>query len=164
VVTSAPVLWIQWALGMVAVEAYWGRVRLPGWCASWTVALAWAAVAKACDLTALWWLGPALWGLTFFTVLNAATRADTEGRWRGRLARALSALGVMSYSLYLVHYPVRAVMKHVLTVAAEPGMAAYVMTAALMIVTACVAARVFFVLVERRFLTRGANAATGWSA
>jgi peptidoglycan/LPS O-acetylase OafA/YrhL len=29
--TSAIVLWIQWCLGMLAVEAYYGVVKLPGW-------------------------------------------------------------------------------------------------------------------------------------
>src|SRR5260221_12858434 len=32
--TSAIVLWVQWCLGMVAVEAYYGLIKLPKWCRS----------------------------------------------------------------------------------------------------------------------------------
>ena len=150
--TSAPALWIQWVLGMVAVEAYSGRIRLPAWCYAWSMAAVWAGLARLCPVLDIRSLETVLWGLAFFTVVNAATRADVRGRWGGRIAGWLSRIGVMSYSLYLVHYPVRAVIKRALGAAAEPDPIAYVTTVVVIMVGSCVAAWIFFLLVERHFL------------
>ena len=43
--SSAIVLWIQWCLGMVAVEAYYGIVELPRWCSTLWLAPIWAGLA-----------------------------------------------------------------------------------------------------------------------
>ena len=153
--SSAPALWIQWVLGMVAVEAYAGRIRLPAWCYAWSIAGVWAGLAWCCPLLGIRSVETVLWGMAFFTVLNAVTRADAGGRWGGRLADWLAHVGVMSYSLYLVHYPVRAVIKRMIGTAPEPDLLTYLTIVTVMIVGCYGAARIFFLLVERHFLSRG---------
>ena len=151
---SAIVLWIQWALGMLAVEAYFGLVQLPALFTRWWLVPLWWTAAEFAQLRALA-LAPLLWGLCFFTLLNAVTGLEKMGQWpRSRVVAWLTSVGVFSYSLYLVHYPIRGVVKFAL-----PGHGAtsspllFTGYALLMSAAGYVGAWVFFHLVERHFLT-----------
>jgi peptidoglycan/LPS O-acetylase OafA/YrhL len=111
--TSALVLWVQWCLGAVAVEGYYGLVGLPRWAAcGWAVPL--LATLAICAESRAAALGPLLWGLTFFVLVNACVERERRGGWSGRLpVRWLAAVGVFSYSLYLVNLPVQNLIKQV---------------------------------------------------
>lgn len=113
--------WPIWVVGAFLAEARLGRVRLPA--RFWTVALIGGLLALAVlavidasvtagagtkprgSLVLLLW-GAALAGPTGWLVVRAhppAIRATLE-----RIGRRLDGLGVISYSLYVVHYPVLA--------------------------------------------------------
>jgi peptidoglycan/LPS O-acetylase OafA/YrhL len=150
----ALVLWIQWCLGAAAVEAYYGLIKLPRWCsAGWTVPL-WA-VAAGLSSRYCGQLEPLLWGMTFFTLLNYCVRLEREGRWpSGPIIDWLVRAGVFSYSLYLIHNPVRAIVKQLLgPLALTQSPVLYLVNAALMAVAGYWAGKLFFWVVERRFLT-----------
>jgi len=151
--SSAITLWIQWTLGMVAVESYTGLYRLPRWCSSGLLVPVWAAVAVAGDRYANV-LSAALWGMAFFTLLNWCVRVETEGRWsRSRIVAWLSGVGIFSYSLYLVHNPMRAIGKQMLgPLQNSENPIVFVVVAAFLTVVSFVAAWIFFRVVERRFL------------
>lgn len=153
--SSAIVLWIQWCLGMVAAEAYCGLVRLPGWCSCCWLCPVWAFIAagsaRYCP-----WLSPFLWGMTFFTLLNYCIRLEQSGKWpRHAVIRWLAYVGTFSYSLYLVHQPVRAVLRQIM----GPALAThdpwrYTLNGLCIVAVSCLMAWVFFTLVEARYLNR----------
>jgi peptidoglycan/LPS O-acetylase OafA/YrhL len=155
--TSAIVLWIQWCLGMVAVEAYYGIIKLPRWCsASWMIPI-WFGLGK---LSAFYYpvLTPVLWGLTFFTLVNYCIVVEKSGRWpENAFVKWLSGVGVFSYSLYLVHNPVLNVSRRLIepvvgdfTSIANPWLALLIMF--VQVIAAYAIAKLFFYLVERHFL------------
>jgi peptidoglycan/LPS O-acetylase OafA/YrhL len=151
---SAVVLWFQWVLGMVAVEAYYGLVKLPKWCSSAAIALVFAVLA---------WVGekyfrelvPTLRGLTFFVLTNWVVGLEKVGAWReGKLTQWLAHVGLFSYSLYLIHNPVRMVMKFFLgPISATQSIPLYLLVVAATCVAGYYAAKVYFWVVERHFLT-----------
>jgi peptidoglycan/LPS O-acetylase OafA/YrhL len=151
--TSAIVLWVQWCLGMVAVEAYYGLIKLPRWCGSGWMIWVWMVAAKFSD-NYFSLLSPFLWGLGFFTMLNFFIKLEKTRRIESNpLVRWLSGVGVFSYSLYLIHNPVRALMKQIL----QPllnfnSLLAFLLLAALISAAGYFAAKLFFWMVERRFL------------
>jgi peptidoglycan/LPS O-acetylase OafA/YrhL len=151
--SSAITLWIQWTLGMVAVEAFVGLYKLPRWCSSGWLVPVWAASAVAGDRMANS-LAATLWGMTFFTLLNWCVRLESTGKWpRSRVVAALSGVGIYSYSLYLIHNPVRAVGKQLLgPLGNSSDPIVFLAVAALFAVASFAAAIVFFRVVERRFL------------
>ena len=110
---QAPARWFEWCLGAVAVEAYLGRVRLPDWCRNPKVAIGTLLLAAASAHHPLgWWMHDALWGVGFFCVLNCAVAREAAGAREvhgsgavARIVRTLAAVGVFSYSLYLIHQP-----------------------------------------------------------
>ncbi|RYE87574.1 MAG: hypothetical protein EOO75_14305 [Myxococcales bacterium] len=79
---------------------------------------------------------------------------EGTGRWpHGGLVGWMAGVGVFSYSLYLVHYPVRMVGKRLLMPWAQTSNPlVYLLVAALLAVAGYLAARVYFWLVERHFL------------
>lgn len=109
--------WFTWALGAFAIEGAVGLVRMPGWCRSLSLALAAliaAAVLAYFNRSAnpdgvfhyvVWLIIDPLWGLGFFCIVNRAVAQ--EPLWRStrmpRLVTALAAIGIFSYSLYLMH-------------------------------------------------------------
>jgi len=159
--TSAFALWIQWVLGLLAVEGYFGLVRLPRWCSwGWLVPV-WGALALVAERhfpatlpAVVPSLSPALWGMTFFTLLNFCVGLERAGRWpRTRLVAWLTRAGIFSYSLYLVHVPARAILKQLLgPLAATRSAVVYLLVAALLAVCGYYAGKIYFLLVERRFL------------
>ncbi len=88
-----------------------------------------------------------------FALLLPILRPLDEPLHQGRLARPLVWCGTMCYSLYLVHWPVVKVLSHALYAGGVRGLGPTL----LIIVPVCVAAsllagRLFYRLVERRFL------------
>src|SRR5262249_20277933 len=105
VTSSALVLWIQWALGMLAVEGALGLVRLPSWTRQLALVPVWIGLAVYADVHVLT-LSPLCWGMSFFTLINWAVTKDLRGRWP--LVRGVEWLrrtGIISYSIYLTHWP-----------------------------------------------------------
>ena len=152
-VGSAFVLWIQWTLGMAAAEAHARGLRLPAPVQHPAFVLLWAALAVAAhDRVPV--ATPVLWGLAFFTMLNAAVARERAGAWPAtRLTRWLAYVGIFSYSLYLVHIPVRVVMRQVLArvpLIGDPWV--YALSGALVVAVSYQVGKLFFLLVERRFL------------
>lgn len=116
--------WFTWALGALAVEAYFGMVELPGWCRNLGLAGAAILVASAISLSlplmqkdtivhdGLWWLMHPLWGFGFFVVVNCAVSWERRRNYAReiitsnqmpRMIQMAAAVGVFSYSLYLTH-------------------------------------------------------------
>jgi peptidoglycan/LPS O-acetylase OafA/YrhL len=152
--TSALALWVQWCLGMVAVEAYYGLIKLPRWCYwLWMVPI-WISAALISEHY-LPLLEPLLWGVAFFTLLNYCVRTESAERWpNGAFFRWLARVGIFSYSLYLIHYPVRGVLKRALgPIAVTNTHARFLVTFIILTTGGYLAGRIFFAVVERRFLT-----------
>jgi peptidoglycan/LPS O-acetylase OafA/YrhL len=93
--------------------------------------------------------------MTFFTLLNAVVARERAGRWsQGRLARWFSVVGVYSYSIYLVHHPVRGVVKYLLESWIAAGdVVTFVAANTVVVLAGYGVGRLFFQLVERRFVT-----------
>ncbi|HUK36747.1 MAG TPA: acyltransferase, partial [Vicinamibacterales bacterium] len=69
--SSAIVLWIEWALGMLAVEGALGLVDLPKWTRQLALVPVWIVIAAIADVRAAT-LSPLCWGMSFFTLINWA--------------------------------------------------------------------------------------------
>jgi peptidoglycan/LPS O-acetylase OafA/YrhL len=154
IASSALALWIQWCLGMLAVEAYFELATLPQWCYSPMALLAWLLLAYSVGRE-FSFFAPALWGMVFFTLLNYCVRLEKENKWpsKNRLVAWVTGVGAFSYSLYLVHNQVRAVLKQLLgRLAITERPIVYLWITLLFTVAACFAAKLFFYLVERHFL------------
>jgi peptidoglycan/LPS O-acetylase OafA/YrhL len=119
--------WFTWALGALAVEAFFGLVELPRWCRSLT--LGGVAIVIASAISGLlpfvqkdsiihdvaWLLMHPLWGFGFFVVVNRAVSWEREHQYAKkigmlvtsgglpRLVQMAAGVGVFSYSLYLTH-------------------------------------------------------------
>jgi peptidoglycan/LPS O-acetylase OafA/YrhL len=116
---AAATNWFIWALGALSVEAALGIIRLPAWCYR-TVAIA-LSLGCAMGLAEIlpmvdqkgwvhdigWMVMHPAWGVGFFILVNKAVQA--EQNWRVTLSRVphlitvLAPIGLMSYSLYLIH-------------------------------------------------------------
>ena len=115
---SAAANWCVWALGAVAVECYFGQVKLPAWCFDRRLAATIFALAGALaygDYLAhetgqfAWWaqlfMQP-LWGAGFFITINCAVHSEAWWSLRANASqwvKYLTGLGLISYSLYLTH-------------------------------------------------------------
>ncbi|MCX5661955.1 MAG: acyltransferase [Planctomycetota bacterium] len=156
---QAPSRWLEWCLGAVAVEAIFGRTRLPAWCRSRVVAAAALAAALTTTYTPMGWLlADPLWGLGWFTLIGALASREAAGRaaddYRpARLTRTLAWFGRFSYSIYLVHAPVLAVAKFLAYnrghLPESKGVLLFQVTAGLASIPL---AYLFHVAVERRFM------------
>ena len=153
--SSALALWIEWALGMLAAEYYFGLIELPAWCRRpWASALAFGVA-----LIAMQWLPyivPLCLGLTFFILANWCIEIEKEGRWpRLKIVSWLTGVGVFSYSLYLTHNMVIRVldfaMRNPPAILSRNPWVYLVAVFALVAVCVCVG-KAFFWLVERHFL------------
>lgn len=153
VYTSALVLWIQWVLGMAAVEAYYGVIKMPRWFrAGWMIPV-WYIAGEVSSVY-LPPLSVACFGMTFFTLINFCIDAEKTYYWSSRkIAIWLANVGLFSYSLYLIHYPVNMILRQLFSFIASPSNVwiALIGTAFKIIVCFYVA-KLFFHLVERRFL------------
>ena len=149
-IQSAPALWIQWQVGVVAADAYRGEIQLA---AFWRQAR-WVPVWMV--LAYIFRPGTIFLALASFTLVNACVRLELEGRWPATgIAGAVTRVGLWSYSLYLVHFPVQVVA---LAIAhrvwpEQLGPAGFVARALVLVVISCFAGRLFFEIVERHFVT-----------
>lgn len=122
--------WLHWALGALAVDAFFGNRTLPKWCLS----IAWGAAFLAMGLvfnrvtfdflldtqlptdvlrnaSSVWLgslhnMGELMALLGFFCVLNWSLRCHASGRVSAWAANSVAGIGRISYSVYLVHVPV----------------------------------------------------------
>jgi peptidoglycan/LPS O-acetylase OafA/YrhL len=117
--------WFTWALGAVAVEAWFGLIEIPRWCRNLTLGSAAIILASAISIylpsipkdtllhDGAWLLMHPLWGFGFFVVVNRAVFWEREhnynrqiaglNRHLPRLVQFAASIGVFSYSLYLTH-------------------------------------------------------------
>jgi len=110
--------WFTWALGAIAVEAWFGLIKLPRWTRDLKIAtfLIVSASVMAYFGSSIpkdtfwhissWFLLHPLWGIGFFIVLNRAVLAEDGWIRELKLPSLISVfatLGVFSYSIYLTH-------------------------------------------------------------
>ena len=161
-----PTLWIEWALGALAVEAHLGRVKLPEFFYSpWLAAAAGGAgvllVPAMGDASvaslAVDQLACLSFGFAAFVLVNYLCRRESRGELRhNQLVRGLAYLGTMSYSLYLVHNPAMIAAKRLAMFAGVQSVPALT---AIRLGAALLSGYLFFMIVERRFLPRGKDIA-----
>lgn len=153
VARSATVLWFQWCLGMISVEAYYGLTRIPRWLSSLPLSAIWFTLAVFCRYRYAV-LAPFLGGMAFFSLLNYCVQLEDTGFWpRWKIVHWFTGVGVFSYSLYLVHNPVRAVANQILHRFIKTNNEIGFWGIALFLGIVCYwAAKLFFYVVERHFL------------
>jgi peptidoglycan/LPS O-acetylase OafA/YrhL len=92
--------------------------------------------------------------LTFFIMVNWCVRRERAGNWpQDRFTGWLTRVGVFSYSLYLIHFPVMRVLDRLtnqLHLSHSTGF--FLVKTLLFILTAYFAGKSFFAIVERHFL------------
>jgi peptidoglycan/LPS O-acetylase OafA/YrhL len=186
--------WFSWVLGAVAAEAYSGVIRLPEWCYRYGTAAGFAIVGfLSCEYVFVGHITPrpdgrlaTLTGISDWTpvlevvsafsepalavaawvILNRWVRAERAGRFHGPLVRPLAAIGLMSYSLYLVHMPVVSLNEHLFGLESVPMPWRSLVRLGVHVPASLLAAWLFYYLVERHFLNAGrsrAVAKTGYS-
>jgi len=110
--------WFTWALGAIAVEAWFGMVKLPKWTSNLKLGavLIIAASILSNQLPYIsketywhdfgWFALHPIWGIGFFIVVNRTVLAE-DGWLRNLqlpfLISVFATLGVFSYSIYLTH-------------------------------------------------------------
>ncbi len=160
--------WFSWVLGAVAAEVYVGVIRLPKWCMRYTTAAGFLALGVL--LSPKSWqyfpafvdngnfvrlLLPPLSGLgfavaAFIFVLRFAIAERLLGAFEGRIAKCMALLGMISYSLYLIHGPLIGLGTFVFSLGDGPADVPLRYT---VLVPWCLAAAVaFHLVIERRFL------------
>lgn len=106
-----PARWLEWTLGAIAVEIHVGLIKVPPWMKELGTALALLMVATVATVyqTQYAILVPfldILWGLAFFVLVNAFCRIARRGGLRsGRWVQSFASVGLVSYSVYLLHEP-----------------------------------------------------------
>lgn len=110
--------WFTWALGAIAVEAWFGMVRLPKWTSNLKLGavLVVAASILSNQLPHIsketywhdfgWFVLHPIWGVGFFIVVNRTVLAEdswTRSLKLPSLISVFATLGVFSYSIYLTH-------------------------------------------------------------
>jgi peptidoglycan/LPS O-acetylase OafA/YrhL len=151
--TSAIVLWIQWVLGMVAVEAYYGLIKLPRWSrAPWLIPL-WFIAGELSRVYAHS-ISAFFYGMTCFTLVNFCIFAENKYSLRDRkMIVWLANVGLFSYSLYLVHYPTIMILRELFGFIAAPANPWIALIGFVVKIVICFyVAKLFFRLVERKFL------------
>jgi peptidoglycan/LPS O-acetylase OafA/YrhL len=109
--------WFTWALGAIAVEAFFGQFKVPGWCRNlWFggvllllaigIGLVLPSLHNLTVHDTVWLFLHPVWGLGFFIVVNRAVFA--EAQWLKQrsipiVVKMFAWVGIFSYSLYLTH-------------------------------------------------------------
>lgn len=145
--------WLVWCAGAWVAERH-SMKRLPQWNWLWRAILLGAvAIACASEMVSF----PAarsasflLWGTVGVLGLFWATEGKAGGGWVGTVwpAQALVRVGVFSYSLYLVHYPMFFVLGHWWRIwfGSKPSNLLVAMGAVLVAIGV---AWIFYILIER---------------
>jgi peptidoglycan/LPS O-acetylase OafA/YrhL len=173
-----PGYWLFWVLGAVAAEAYTGAIHLPAWCYSRRAIIRCALIGVLLNevtlgrfagsaaliswdhtgsmrtvLRYLTTVSDPAFGICFFILINRSTALEKRaGMPDHKIFRWLRTIGLMSYSLYLVHLPVI----HLVETMFSPGQTVASTTFRyLVFVPICLGVgAIFFHLVERHFLNR----------
>ena len=167
--------WLHWALGAIAVGAYFGNCRLPHWCSSLSASIAAAGVglltnrltfdflmktslANTIDLTR--WaeysprvsnIGELVFAIAFFCLLNWCVLIPrTHFLLRNGVSVGLSWIGKISYSVYLTHLPIIYVLENYLPFGNTPT--DWILRMLIYVGTSLVAGAAFYQMVERWFL------------
>ena len=141
---------------MTAADAYCRKKRLSIFVTSPSYLPLWFALGKSSEL----YLGKipilkdAAYGLFSVTLLNWLLSVEIAGKWpTNRLVSWLSRVGVFSYSLYLVHQPIRMVLKPAIgrLLSADTSLGFFVAAGAVTF-AGYWGAVAYFYLVEKHFL------------
>lgn len=161
VIFSPITLWIQWTLGTISVESYLGIVKLPRLASNPAMIIVWGALAYVNEVYLdFWFFGSVLWGLCFFTLINFCVRKEREKTdyqvfSRTGIGRFFIDVGIWSYSLYLIHQPAQRIVKQLLgAFARTDNPFIYSFVALLMIAVSFLVGKIFFLLIERHFITQ----------
>ena len=156
-----PARWLEWTLGVIAVEMHLGRIHVTRWLSApitLTIAVLAALVVTPPTVLRLWTIPGAaafsdvLFSFAAFVLVNWFCDLDRRGLLaERRIATSFAKVGLFSYSLYLVHNPVMVVVKR-LAVAA--GIHDVFLILALRFGAALLAGYGFFRVVESFFLTK----------
>jgi len=158
VLRSPIYLWIQWTLGMVAVEAHYGIIKLPKWCSFLTLVPVWLAAGYFTS-NYLPVFASAAWGMAFFTLLNYCVKRESDGHWPEWFAfKWLFSVGIFSYSLYLVHAVVVAGIFRILPGLKDFGPAASMLLILGIALCCLVAGKIYYEAVEKHFLNSSPTA------
>jgi len=166
--TSATALWFQWCLGMLAVEGYYGLIRLPAWSRRLWLSGLWLGAALVADARGWQLASPALWGLAWFTFVNLVVTSERPGGiWTSSPLAWLVRLGTIGYSVYLIHSPFigalnqagRLIVGEESSLAVQPAF--HLAVWVLLVVACCAAGWLYFQLAERWFVVSPARQARG---
>lgn len=162
--SSALALWIQWSLGVLAVEWCQGMVKLPRWFTDVRLLPVWLIAAVSMDHSNLIYSAiPALdaffYGMVCFLLIITCVRMELDGKWKGTgLVKLITHIGLFSYSLYLVNVPVVFLMEKILPPSRFHALGLPNLVPVLYLtmgMAACVGCGwLYFWLVERHFLNR----------
>jgi peptidoglycan/LPS O-acetylase OafA/YrhL len=169
------VFWFNWVVGAAAAECHTRASQPYRWQASVRVAVIWGIIGFALSrqtfgriitshalapylgswsksLHSLTVLSPLAFGFCFFVLVTWCVQREVKMQFDGPWLRRLAAIGVMSYSLYLVQMPVLNVLHHIVPLGDSVG---ETVLRYLLFTPPCIgAAYLFFRLVEARFLFR----------
>ena len=164
-INQVPGRWFEWMLGLLAAEAWFGRVHLPWWCrrAELGVVVVIAAYLMTRHPVGELTLGgrgivasegvrDALFSFGFFMLLNWAIRLERRRPelLRGRTMAALAGVGLFSYSLYLLHGTTLSVFGHFFRPHPAPSPAWYASALGATLLSAWG----YFRVVESRFIRK----------
>jgi len=151
----------EWALGMAAAEAYFGRLALPRITSSWIAVVALLALGLGIESISpqhlVLGISPrdivydAVLGVGFFALLRALIAAEYSSQLAARLMSPLAFVGVFSYSLYVTHLTLWRAGFELLHRAGVQGANHQIVIAAAFVL---VCAYIFYWLFERPFLVR----------
>lgn len=162
-----PARWLEWALGAVAVEVHYGVIRIPDLfkrLSTATIALTVSVLATVYSrqYAVLIPIVDPLWGIGFFLLVNAFCRMSRRGMLRmGWMTRGLASIGLVSYSIYLLHEPALVVAKNL---ALRVGIDSVAAVIGVRLVAGIAIGYVFYWFVERHFLNSSRSAVLGTSA
>lgn len=172
--------WFHWGLGALTVDAYVGNVSLPNWCRSLKVALALAVLAICCHSNAIALVSQTRWGnseavlfaekhihilqglisdllfpIAFFCLMNFGLMRESNGGLSSTFWNPFELVGRISYSIYLVHVPVIYLLDEHTAFGTSPVQ--WLLKYAIYATASLLAGGVFYLCVERHFLSRGSS-------
>ncbi|ODT74909.1 hypothetical protein ABS71_05095 [bacterium SCN 62-11] len=113
--TLGPARWFEWSLGFLAAERFYGRCSYPKF-SSPAFVLAFALAAMFCERSSAGWVWVDIfWGISFFALVNLfLEKEEEEGVTRFGTWARLAPIGLITYSLYLIHEPLLRVIQQLL--------------------------------------------------
>lgn len=98
--------WFTWTLGFYLAEIEAGRAARPHKRTLLVAALGGLVAGLPLALTKRWELAELPWALVFGVLVYCSIQPRGQQYWQRRVGRLLARVGVFSYSLYAVHWPV----------------------------------------------------------